>query len=264
MADSPPLDLDGVLRRARARWPEVTFPLVAFASAAPSVVYPEELCLALACAAGDAAAMAVFEAEFLPEAISGPVRLSSVPGFAAEVAQALRVRLFVAGSERPALIGDYDGSASLLTWTRAVARRCALEELRARKAPISDPEGLSRLISAGTPEASLAQDRLRDDFRVALGAAVGSLTARDRSMLRRHLNEGIPIEGLARAYGVHRSSIVRWLAMARATVQERTRQHLARMLGHTEEEVDSLLRAARSRLDIDISSVFRSQTPIPK
>ena len=60
--------------------------------------------------------------------------------------------------------------------------------------------------------------------------------------------EGVSLEGLARAYGIHRATIARWLATARADVLERTRQALSRLIGARPDEIDSLLRAARSQL----------------
>ena len=220
--------------------------------------YPDDLRLARACTAGDPQAVRAFEEEVLPVALRGTSRILPGAEVQDELKQVLRERLFLAEPQRPARLGDYNGSVPLVAWVRVIARRCALNlrETRARRPDSLDdhPEP----ISSGTPEQALGRERFQSKFRAAFEQAMKTLSSRDRAVLRLHLAEGVTLEGVASAYGVHRATVVRWLATSRAVLMERTREALSRGLGASDVEVDSLLRAARSNLDVSIGSIFRS------
>ena len=101
------------------------------------------------------------------------------------------------------------------------------------------------------------KERFRAEFRRAFGEAVQSLGSRQRSAMRLHIADGVSLEVVAAAFGVHRATVVRWLATSKVTVLERTRQNLSKLLGQSEQEVDSILRAARSHIDVSLGSVLR-------
>ena len=223
---------------------------------ARAVPHTEDLALALACASGDPAALATFEREVLPRAVRRAAHMSRSSSFGPEVAQALRIRLFVADG-RAARILAYDGSTPLAAWAGVIARHCALNLLRASLGTDQHSgEALERYLQPNTPELAFVGERLRGEFRKALSTAIASLEIRERSVLRLHFAEHLPLEGIAKAFGVHRSSVARWLATGRANVLERTRLALASALGQNEQEIDSMLRAARSNLELSLISVF--------
>ncbi len=259
---SPSLDAEEILRRARARWPGLSVEPGSLRERLGGEKPPshgEDLCLALACAARDGVAIRAFEQELLPKAVRVAARMLAPPHTSDDLAQALRERLLQPVPPRAARIGDYNGSVALLSWVRVIARNCALN-LRdtQHRAHEEIGEHAAHLIQAGTPELTLLRDGLRDRFRAAFDEAVKRLGARERAVLRLHLAEGVTLEKLASAYGVHRSSVARWVATARAAVLEGTRQFLARDTGASQAEIDSLLRAARSHLEVSISSAFHS------
>jgi RNA polymerase sigma-70 factor (ECF subfamily) len=258
--------VDELLERARIRWPAVPFDRAealraqeGLAGSSGGVRFPEDLLLALACMRGDTAAQAALDREFIPAAARLAARLSPTPEFEDEVGQALRTRLFLSDPKRPARIGDYDGSTALVAWVRLLARHAAIDLLRGRPRPSSDgPDPLLQHFESHTPEKHLAKDRFQAEFGRALSDAMSTLDSRDRAALRLHFGEGVPLEGVAAAYGVHRATAARWIATARATVLGRTKQNLGKLLGASEGEIDSILREARSDLDVSISAVFRS------
>lgn len=268
MARDRSLAVDELLDRVRLRWPGVAFEREAVVRAlegrgGEGVRNPEDLCLAAACLGGDTAAQGILDRELVPAAARLAARIAPSPEFEDEVAQALRTRLFLADPKRAARIGDYDGSTSLSAWMRVVARHAAIDLLRGRpRPPAGEHASLEGLIESRTPEQELGQDRFRAEFRRALAEAVSTLDTRDRAALRLHFGEGVPLEGVAAAYGVHRATAARWIAAARATVLGRTKQNLARLLGASEADVESILREARSNLDVSISAVFRSSGSI--
>lgn len=230
-----------------------------------SAPFPKDLALALACAEGDPEALATFEREVMPKAVSVAAGLLPSADAAAELAQALRVHLFVRQTEGPPRVAGYDGSVPFAAWVRAVARRCAMNLRRGSPRWVERGcEEFDGLSLPGLAERAVADERFRVLFNAAFGAAVRSLEARERAVLRLHVADGLTLDEVARAYGVHRATVARWVATARATLTGRTREALARTLGPCADQLDSLLRGAFSRLEVNISSVFRDPTPAPQ
>ena len=269
---APLPDTDECLRRARARFPAVRFEGEALRRAIDErrgldvhVSHPEDLCLALACASGDVRALAPLDREFIPRAMRFAVQVDPSAGLDAEVGQALRERLLVPGPRRAAHILTFDGSSPLSALLRVIARNCAVDILRARghRATKGDSH-LLQLVPPTTPELAFVQERFRAAFVDALAQAVQSLVAHQRVALRLHFADGVSLDGVARALNVHRATVARWIATGRVTLMERTRRNLARALGESYGEIDSILRAARSNLEISLGAVFRSAvTPRP-
>lgn len=267
----PPPDLSERVRQTvescRARRPSFAVPpggaqaaLLALVEKAPDPVatlaglHADDLYLAFACAQGDAAALAEFDARVLLPAVRAAADVDGSPDFADEVAQAVRSRLLTAGAGQAPRVATYAGRAPLESWTRAVALRAANSlrgAARAERTVVDDR--LAELASGDTAERDLMHAELRREFRACFGAALASLDGRSRGVLRLHVIEGVTLDGLATAYGVHRATVARWLATARSALLKRTRARLAVLLHVPPEEVDSLIEQARSRLDISIS-----------
>lgn len=218
-----------------------------------------DLYLAAACACGDPAALAEFDARVLPGAVKATARLGVAPDFADEVAQAVRSRLFTGSPGAPRRIASYAGRATLESWTRAVALRVA-SSLRgtAHAERTFVDEKLAEMAAGESAERDLIHDQLRREFKHCFAEALASLPSRSRSVLRLHLVDGVTLEGLATAYGVHRATVARWLASARSSLLKRTRARLATLLRLGPGEIDSLIAQARSRLEISLAGFLAS------
>lgn len=257
------------IARSRARWPEVRLPDEVAAAALqaalktaadPALLHSDDLYLAAACARGDQAALADFDARVLPPAVRAAARVDGSRDFADEVAQAVRRRLFTAEKGKEPRIAGYGGRASLESWTRAVALRAAAT-LKSGFAPEGGglDEKLAVMATGDSAELDLMRAQLRREFRSSFGAALASLPRRSRAVLRLHVVDGVTLEGLAVAYGVHRATVARWLAAARSSLLKRTRARLANLLKVNPSEIDSLIQDARSRLDISITHFLESK-----
>lgn len=177
---------------------------------------------------------------------------------APEVAQALRERLFLMPAGGATRIGRYDGSVPLQAWVRVIARRCAYNLRDARPHWAEEIAGsLVHIPEFASPEAQLAREGFRDQLRRAFVDAVKGLGQRERAVLRMHVAEGLALDEVAAAYGVHRATAYRWMATAHATVLSKTREALERQLGPSSPDLDSLLRSAMSGLDLGISGIFK-------
>src|SRR5205823_4578126 len=135
--------------------------------------------------------------------------------------------------------------------------------------PQSDAErALSQLAAAdlylacacarGSPPALAAFDRLlapvvrRAALKIRRDEAFASLTAQQRNVLRLHHVEGLALSDIAPMYRTHKSTLSRWLADARAELLKRTRDDLRQRLGVPRLELDSLMRAVKSQIDLSI------------
>lgn len=214
-----------------------------------------DLFLAAALAAGDPAALAVFEREIVPDVTTTLERLRL--GDPGDALQALRVHLFV--GERPR-IADYRGHGDLRAWVRVSATRMALRAASRtrRELPLDATLLDGRADPAPDPARLQLQADLRAQLEAAIAAALASLESRERNLLRHTVLDGLTLEELAGLYRVHRATCARWLADARDKIARRTRRELTDALRLRPAELDSVLRAVDSQLELSLTRLLRA------
>ncbi len=104
------------------------------------------------------------------------------------------------------------------------------------------------------PELAEVKRQLRGPFRRAFREALGELDARDRTVLRLYLVDGVGSETIGRMYGVHRATIARWISDARDAVFRGTKRRLGKELELSATSVASLMGKLATQLDITLSS----------
>jgi RNA polymerase sigma-70 factor (ECF subfamily) len=218
-----------------------------------------ELLLAFACGRGDPRALALFDERYLPAARAALARMNLGGDAAEDVLQLVREKLVLPAQGRVRL-AEYAGQGKLAALVTVVTTRTAVSELRRQRPADPIDDDLLDDAAAGDPALALLRERYRVEFRAAFGAGVEALSARERNLLRLHLLGSVTLEKLAEMYGVHRATIVRWLASAREHVLERTRAGLQERLRVSPEELDSLMHALYSRIDVSMSRLFASET----
>jgi RNA polymerase sigma-70 factor (ECF subfamily) len=171
-----------------------------------------------------------------------------------DVLSELSIELFTEAKGRPPSVLNYGGRGGLAAFIMvAVARRVTRVRHHAqREAPVGDDALLGSLSDGPGDTEGLALLKQRYGAQVSrcLGSAVASLQPRDRLLLRQHYLDELSLEVLAEVHAVHRATVARWLADARTSLLEGTRGELGRLFGIQRSEVDSLIRAVESRLDI--------------
>lgn len=265
--------LAGLAGRARAAWPALELPaapLAAYlASRLPQAPDPaaqldavdvDALALAWACGRGDPAAIALFDERVLAPVCGRLRRLGLSDADIGEVRQLVHVRLLAPRPGAPPRIDDYAGHGDLGGLVHVIAVRAALDLLRRRGREVAGSgDDLWRLPVAGPdPELELIKAECRSELKGAFEDAVAALSPRERNLLRLHLVDGVTLEQLARSYGVHRATIVRWLQRARASILSSLRRDLGRRLGDPG-EVDALVELARSRVELSLSRVLAAR-----
>ncbi len=171
----------------------------------------------------------------------------------------------VAQPGRPARITEYAALGPLAAWVHVIVVRTA-RELAARGPPSVAPDlaefAIAEIQSSSSPELGPLKARLAGDLGLAIRSASGKLDHRSRTLLTLHYLEGVGLEGLARAWNVHRATISRWLATAREAFLADVRKEFAVRAGVGSGEVDTLIRFVRSQLEVSVSRLFGAGSSI--
>jgi RNA polymerase sigma-70 factor (ECF subfamily) len=253
--------LRDVYAAASAAWPRVDVPrerFIAYARERLSLAEPRaldgpDLYLACGCWLGLPSALAELERVYLAR-VSQLVRpYDPSPAFADEVCQTLRERLLV-GAGADARIASYSGRGSLLSWLRVAAVRIALNLLEARhperNLTLSHVE--LEAMPGADPELEAIKSQYREAFQAAVTQALSALPLAQRRALRLHLVGEMTTTQIGALMQVHHSTVVRWLAAARAAVRKSALAALQRELGASAAELESLAGLVLSRLDVSL------------
>jgi RNA polymerase sigma-70 factor (ECF subfamily) len=252
---------DAFVGEARMAWPTIAIDEPALAKFVAERIDGDigvaqaDLALAAACVAQDPAAHAAVES------VLGEVELAGSATRAPrdlvdEVKQILRVQLLIPREAKPPGIASYRGKGPLRGWVRITATRELIrhKKKQARESPLDDtvPGGrLDELLGERGADPLLSQMKAeyRSEFAVALREAIAKLGAEDRMLLRQQIADGMSIDEIGAAFGVHRATAARWLNRARGALVTATHQCLASRLKLPVDEMASVIRLVQSRLD---------------
>ena len=271
--------LDRELAAARARWPETAVSDERLAAAVaerlaaqkdPAAALArlrlDDLLLAQWCATGEPRAIAAFERAHradLDGVLARFRRLAITPD---ELLQTLRIKLFVATGGRPPRIADYSGFGFLQNWLRVTALRALVDAARAELARrleelLADDDLIGLPALGPDLAARVSREEVGRAIKQAFARAVAGLAPRQRNFLRHAHVDQLTLDQIAATYGVHRATVARTLAQARAELVAATRTALAEQLGVDAAALDSVVRAADSRIDLSLSRVLRAPEP---
>jgi RNA polymerase sigma-70 factor (ECF subfamily) len=217
-----------------------------------------ELYLVAAVLAGNGRALAVLDREYVRAAGAMAARLDRSAAFRDEVEQQLRVRLVTGPEPRLAL---YRGISGLIEWMRVAAWRIAVDAKKhERRLVPTDDLDLEPLLGGQVDGAALRGRHLAD-FRSALEQSFRRLAARERTLLRLHFVNGLNIDAIGAAYGVHRATAARWLIAIRRTLFEDTRALLPGNYAPDSRSMRSLYRLLEPELHLTLSNLLETQSP---
>lgn len=254
---------------ARAQWPDVTLDEdeiarfvgprlvgVDIVSALESIP-AGDMALAAACLAQQATAHAAFDA-LLCEVDAASQAVGASRDISDDVKQLLRVQLLVPNGDKPPGIAGYRGKGSLRGWLRITATRELIRHKKKRQREVSLPPSLEVLFAADSQELQALKAKYRNEFAAALREAIALLSPEDRTLLRQQVAEGLSIDAIGAAFGVHRATAARWLTRARASLVAATHRRLADRLQLPLDEIESAIRFVRSQLDASIVRHLRA------
>jgi RNA polymerase sigma-70 factor (ECF subfamily) len=183
-------------------------------------------------------------------------RLGLSPGMVDDVCQ--RVRVLVLSGERPR-IETYAAQGPLLAWMRLVATRSALDLSIAEgrhKLP-SDRAALETLVdTSDDAQLHLVKERYQPVLQKALEDSLAALDARQKTLLRMHIVDGLSIDALGVVYRVHRATVARWLIAIRRQVFEAVKRQLSLDLQIATASFHSLVEAVRGELRVSLDRVL--------
>jgi RNA polymerase sigma-70 factor, ECF subfamily len=211
----------------------------------------DDLYLACACARGDAAALASFEARYL-----ATLKTRLRDNAADELRQVLRRLLFVAEPGAQPKIADYAGTGALQSWLKVLAVRQAVRLDPPRQLQGEDEELVNLPALGGNPELRFLKAGSRDAFKVAFHEALASLESRAQNVLRQHYIDGLSIDQLGLLHATHRTTAARWLREAREALMSGTKKALMRRAKLSPDECESVLRDVQSQLDLSIRTLL--------
>lgn len=264
------------LAAAREKWPTANITDEQFAAALVSRMASqkdlaaawqrlrvEDLFLALWCATGDARAIAAFEQVHRADLDGALARFRKLAVTADELRQTLRIKLFVAADGRAPRIGDYSGFGFLQNWLRVTALRALVDIARSEKARkleelLADDDMIGMPQLGPDISSKYSREQVSRAIKSAFARAVAGLGPRQRNFLRHAQVDGLTLDQIAALYSVHRATVARTLAQARAELTEATRRELGQALGIAEDSLDSIVRSADSRIDLSLSRVLKS------
>ena len=216
-----------------------------------------ELYLAVACARGNERAIAAFDRAYLDVVPQALASMKLPAATVEDVRATVRDKLLLPNGDKPPRVLDYAGRGRLRGLVQVTATRTAIDRIRHEEKEVELPAG--RDLAASTDVAlSLIKAQYRDAFATGFARAVATASRRDRNLLRLHFLGGVTLEQLAQMYGVHRATVVRWLAAAREAVFGATRAHVAEALEAPAEELDEMFDLVQSRVELSVERLLAS------
>jgi RNA polymerase sigma-70 factor (ECF subfamily) len=266
------LRLASAFDAARVRWPAVVVDAAAFEAHAnaryPEGVSPErwhaeELYLTCALAAGDTHALACFDDEYLTELDRVLARFAD-PMLVDDARQVLRARLLVQGDDGSApRIAAYNGKGPLAKWIEVAATRTAISLRRtARDIPVDDRTIVALQGAGSDPQLAHLKHTYRAQFTDAWRTALRELDAEDRTLLRLHLIDRLPVDQIGALYGIHQTTAARRVRQVKERLGARVHETLAATLAVPPDELASIVALIRSELDVTLGELLSTNADL--
>ncbi len=250
---------------AEAHWGEPLMAHAAFAQRLRAAVAAErspaealarihtiDLYLAQACAGGSARAMSLFSNRHLSRVGEHLAAFRSAHVTADEVRRELEDALLLGRGESAPRIGQYSGRGPLDRFVATAARNTMRSLLRRKghdTAADDVAEVASKVGESHPSSRKLVVTRYEGIIRDAVRASLPSLDRRQRTILRLHMSQGVPLTHIARMLRVHQSTVSRTLEAAIDQLYTAIRKYLREVYGFNDPEMDSIIRDVRSRIE---------------
>ncbi|MFT3706948.1 MAG: sigma-70 family RNA polymerase sigma factor [Archangium sp.] len=213
--------------------------------------FESDLQLASAALSGDASALRRLD-ELLANIGDWVSRLSLSAAEIDELTQRIRELLLVGSAPK---LKEYAGKGPLGAWLRVLAVRLAMRD-KARAQPTENVDDTTlATLGSQSPEHQLARARWQAIFDEALKASFGALSDEQRTLFRLQFRQGLTLDQIATVLQVHRATVARRISEAREKLWDDLTARLREKLGAAE-DVETLLRDYRSRLDVSLSGLF--------
>ena len=111
-----------------------------------------------------------------------------------------------------------------------------------------------------SPEVQLLRARYQTHYEEALRAALATLDAKERNLLRMHVVDGLTVDRIGLVYQVHRATAARWVQSVRGKLLDHIYRSLGERLQLSAAELDSLTALVHSQLRVSLTGLLLSSS----
>jgi RNA polymerase sigma-70 factor (ECF subfamily) len=231
----------------------------------------QDLALAAACSAGNAAAWDVFVARYRPE-LYRAARAIAGESQGRDLADSLYAELFglrESDGQRKSLFDYFHGRSKLGTWLRAILAQRHIDHLRraARTESVDDslhghhqereidvPNEWASGVTAPDPD----RDRFLAILQTAVTAVLAALNPRDRLRLAYYYVNGLTLAQIGKLLGEHEATVSRKLDRTRREVRQRV-EAMLREKNLSEAQLAQCLEYARHEWPFDLAATLSAR-----
>lgn len=214
-----------------------------------------DLALATACELGDPAAhraLSRYAGELAPV-----VRSRTAHATPDDAWQLVLERVLVPRPDGPPRIALYRGEGPLGAWLRIVMTRLLYDARPRGPETADDFDVLAAAADTLGPELQAMRHEGRALLRQSLAHALAKLTSREVNLLRYRYIDNLGPTEVARIYRAHRATVTRWYDEAHTRLRLELKRAITDELRLSDSDVESLVRATWSGIDISIARMLQ-------
>lgn len=239
----------------------------------------DDLCLIIACEAGDQNAWSELVERFSATVRSAARSASANDDAAEDLAQSIWAELYGlrtrAEGKPSGKLGYYSGRGSLAGWLRAVVAQLAVDEHRKQSRLVQTEEetDLERLASEavstgamfgrGTatidPETTVTNQEAGSEVHEALACSIRELSAEDRLLVKLYYFDNLRLREAGALLGVHEATASRRLTRIHSELRRRVGVILVEQRGWTKAETERTFNEVAINLQGDIEAMLETE-----
>jgi RNA polymerase sigma-70 factor len=235
----------------------------------------DDLCLIISCEKGDEGSWSDMVAAFDATVRSAARKIASNEEDAEDLTSSIWAELYGLRTDsdgnRKSKLAYYSGRGSLAGWLRAVVSQLAIDQYRQRSKLVQveedrEFENLANKASErsgngiqghlANPEDIYSSDSTAGELSAALVAAIASLAAEDRLIVKLYYFDQIKLKDIGATFGYHEATASRKLARVQTEIRKGVEASLKKDHGWTDAEVKRHLSDAAAGLGVDIERMF--------
>lgn len=235
----------------------------------------DDLCLIIACENGDERAWEDLVTQFDATVKSAARKVTSNSEDAEDLASSIWAELYGlridADGNKKSKLAYYSGRGSLAGWLRAVVSQLAVDEFRkvSKFVQIEEDRDFENLASeaagsdnhhfasnADSPEELVTDAATQADVADALRAAVASLDAEDRLIVKLYYFDDLKLKNIAATFGYHEATASRRLTRVQSDIRKGVEKELKVRHGWTDGEVKKYLSDTAAGLGVNLETMF--------
>lgn len=236
----------------------------------------DDLCLIIACEKGDEKAWEDLVANFDATVKSAARKISSNNEDAEDLASSIWAELYGlrqdAEGNKKSKLAYYSGRGSLAGWLRAVVSQLAVDQYRKQSkfVQIEETREFENLAAessnhsgndlvhqhADNPEDLLTEKQTAEDVSEALQAAIASLEAEDKVILKLYYFDDLKLKDIAATFGYHEATASRKLVRIQSEIRKLVEKELKKHHGWSEGEVKRYLSDTAAKLGVSLEKML--------